>query len=286
MYREIRASRGPIRPAPRYREHMEEHPALLRLVRAVAVLDGVDAEPTADGVPTVGGADPGIIGWAEIADLLGADDPLDRAPRLRLAVLLLLHRQLATLGSGAAEALHDAARPLALPVGHPLHPGHDWAREPVPGGVLELGVGVAGLVPGQDVLPLPGPVAVAAGLRGDDEADWRRIRALGDGVGEHALARLRATEDHGAVLIGSGGIDALTLLALPAARDQVAGPVAVPARDRAWLGARATDESFLRAVWVLTGVARRGVAEPLAVGPRGVAPLRPAQRSGSSPIGS
>lgn len=266
---------------------MEEHPALLRLVRAVAVLDGVDAEPTRDGVPTVRGAATPFISWAEIAQLLGVDDPLDRAPRLRLAVLLVLHRRIAELGAAADEALRETARPLALPVGHPLHPGADWVCERVPGGVLDLGIGVAGLVPGQDVLPLPASVAAAAGLRVglDDDTDWRRIRALGDRESEFALARLHSRGDR-AVLVGSDGIDALTLLALPASRDGLAGPVAAPGRDRAWLGARATDEAFLRAVWTLTQAARRGVPEPLQVGPAGVAPLRPAQRSGSSPIGS
>ena len=78
------------------------------------------------------------------------------------------------------------------------------------------------------------------------------------------------------------------MLALPATRERLTGPVAVPARDTAWLGLgrRAFDESYLRSVWILTAAARRGVGEPLTVGPDAVARLRRAQRSGSSPIGS
>jgi hypothetical protein len=90
------------------------------------------------------------------------------------------------------------------------------------------------------------------------------------------------------VLTGVGGIDALTMLALPTVRGRLAGPVAAPARDQAWLGLgrRAGDADYLRAVWMLTVAARRGVLEPLAVGPAAVVRLRPAQHSGSSPIGS
>jgi hypothetical protein len=264
---------------------MEEHSALLLLVHAVAVFDGMGADPTEAGVPITPGRSGAVIGWPQIADVLGADDPLDQAPRLRLTALLMLHRQVAALGPDAAEMIRQAARPLALPVGHPLHPGPGWVRERVPGDVLDLGLGVTGLAPEQDVLPLPRSVARAAGL--DADAEWPRVRALGEEWCDVALSRLGST-DRSLVLAGAGGVDALTLIALPDARHRVSGVVAAPSRDRAWLGLgrRSNDESYLQAVWMLTAAARRGVPGPLSVEPAAVTPLRPAQRSGSSPIGS
>lgn len=252
----------------------------------MAVLDGVDAKPTEAGVRPVREAGAPVIPWSRVAEMLGADDPLDRAPRLRLTVLLLLHRAATVLGPAAPETFRDAARPLALPVGHPLHPGAGWVRERIPGGVLDLGIGVTGLVDGPDVLPLPPSAAAAAGF--DASAEWPRVRALGGEWSDVALTQLGGPVGPRLVLAGAGGVDALTVLALPGARERLAGPVAAPARDRAWLGLgrRASDEAYLRAVWMLTTAARRGVLEPLAVGPDGVMPLRPAQHSGSSPIGS
>jgi hypothetical protein len=285
-YRMIRAPLPLPDRACRYGKHMEEHSALLTVVRAVAVLDGVDAEPTEAGVRVTRGPGAQVITWSQVAELLGADDPLDRAPRLRLAVLLLLHRAAAGLGSTAAESFREAARPLALPVGHPLHPGPGWIRERVPGDVLDLGIGVTGLAGEQDILPLPPSVATAVGF--DAAAEWPRVRALGAEWGDIALARLFGPAGGPLVLAGAGGVDALTVLALPDTRQRLTGPVAAPSRDRAWLGLgrRSSDEEYLRAVWTLTTTARRGVLEPLAVGPAGVSPLRPGQRSGSSPIGS
>lgn len=264
---------------------MEEHSALLELVRAVSVLDGVDTEPTEAGVRVARRSGP-LLPWSQVADALSTHDPLDREPRLRLAVLVVLHRAVAELGPrAAAEAVRDAARPLALPVGHPLHPGPSWVQERVPGDVLDLGVGVVGLA-GRDVLPLPPAVAALAGY--DTAAEWSQVRALGTEWSDVALARLFGPADPPLVLTGAGGVDALTVLALPATRERLTGPVAAPARDKAWLGLgrRSHDESYLSAVWMLTAPARRGVLEPLSVSPDRVMPLRPAQRSGSSPIGS
>jgi hypothetical protein len=274
-----------------YGKRMQEHSALLHLVRALAALDGVEVVAAEQGA-LVGRRGTGpVIGWPEIAELLRDDDPFDRAPRLRLAVLVELYRRVAALGEAAAEELARAARPLALPAGHPLRPGAGWVREAVPGGLLDLGVGVAGFLPDQDdVLPLQPSVALAAGF--DVAAAWSRVRALGDCRGEIAVSRLLrpglplASLPALPVLWGTGGCDALTLLALPGVRARLDGPAAVPARDRAWLGTRAADEAYLQAVWMLTPPARRGIPEPLAVGPEGVVPLRPRQLSGRSPIGS
>lgn len=268
-----------------YGKPMEEHSGLLRLVRAVSVLDGVDAEPTEAGVRTARALGAPAVAWSHVADILGAHDPLDRAPRLRLSVVLVLYRAVTELGPAAASRLRESARPLALPTGHPLHPGPAWASEHVPGDVLDLGTGVIGLGDTREVLPLPPLVAELAGF--DARAEWPRVRALGTEWSDVALARLLGPGDIPPVLTGAGGVDALTVISLPEARSRLTGTVAAPVRDKAWLGLgrRSCDESYLRSVWMLASVARRGVLEPLAVAPAGVAPLQPAQRSGSSPIG-
>jgi hypothetical protein len=279
---------------------MQDHSALTTLVRAVRVLDGTDLEPTDDGIRLTGRPGDPLIGWAEIAATLSGDDPLDPAPRLRLTLLIELRRHLADLRDDALDALHGAVRPLALPVDHALHPGAGWVREPVPGGVLDLGLGVARLIPGQDcVLPLPASVAAAAGLDPADE--WRRLVPLvewiGEAVGDRTPDRRSAVArpahrvqdpDPGFCLTGTGGCDALTLLATAPARRALLAAMpdgataGAPSRDRVWFGTGAADPGYLRAVWTLTAASRRGVREPLALALDGVRPARSAQRSGSS----
>jgi hypothetical protein len=212
------------------------------------------------------------VSWPEIARLLRDDDPVHPAPRRRLALLLDLHRTVQGLGSAAADVVGRAIRPLALPAGHPLHPGPDWVRQPVPGGVLDLGLGVWRLLPGQDdVVPLPPAIVQTAGLAADTA--WSALRPEAGRLAGFAIDRARATGTVSRVLAAVGGVDALTLLALDPVRAWLAaaagpaGPtlVAAPRRDRAWLGDAATDRDYAQAVWLLTTPAQRGVPEPLSV---------------------
>jgi len=262
---------------------MEEYPALWRLVRAACLLDGLAAEPQDEGVRVPGR--PGLlVPWPDVAPLLGDDDPLAAGPRRRLALLLALTALVARLGADAPAVLAGAARPLALPVGHALHPGPGWAGERVPGDLLDLGTGVVGLLPGQDApVPLPRPLARAAGLEPDTL--WQGMAPLADRLAGRAAERLGAPEPHAGVLLGAGGCDALTLLALGAARrgpgpevGAPVSPVSAPRRDRVWLGPAAADPEHVRAVWMLTDPAERGLPDPLRVGPGGLtAARRPAR---------
>lgn len=251
---------------------MTDHPELMRLVRAACVLDGVCAHPTPAGVLVADGPDSPLVPWTEIEQLLGADDPVCAPPRLRLAHLLTLRRAVAALGDRAADVVGRAARPLALPVRHPLHPGPGWVHEPVPGGLLDLGLGVARLLPGQDgVLPLPPSVAAAAGLTADA---WHHLVPLADRLAEFAIDRMQAGGPLADVLVGVGGCDALTLLTLGPVRGWLArarpGPLSAPRRDRVWTGAAAADREYVRAVWMLTTPGQRGIADPLRATPHGV----------------
>jgi hypothetical protein len=266
---------------------MEVHSPLMQLVRAVRVLDGVGIEPTAEGVLLAGHRGGPVVPWADVAQTLGADPPAAPAPRLRLGLLVELLRTVQELGPAAVEAVDRAARPLALPTTHPLHPGPGWVRGQVPGGVLDVGLGVSRLLPGQDgVLPLPPSVATAAELAVDDA--WGRLHPLADRLSTFAIDRLEADTGGPAVLTGVGGCDALTLLTLDPVRAWLGAdaaprlpgpgptaaraPVSAPRRDRVWIGPAAADRDYVHAVWLLTAPPQRGVLDPMTVTADGVSP--------------
>ena len=147
---------------------MSEHEELIRLVQAVTVLDGIGISSTAGGLVPAGADSARPVSWQQVTAALAHDDPLDPAPRQRLALLIALHRLVGELGDQAARRLGEHARLLALPVGHPLNPGDGWGVQPVPGGVLELGMGLVDVLPGQvSPLPLPRSIAGSAGLHGE-----------------------------------------------------------------------------------------------------------------------
>jgi len=254
---------------------MAEHSVLLEVVRAAATLAGVATEPAADGIllscpdgpPSL--PEP-VIPWSRIHALLQDDDPLGPGPRLRLALTLQFHVAVRSLGDTALDAVVRAARPLALPPGHRLHPGPAWAVERMPGGVLEVGVGVTRLLPGQTAtLPLPPDVAAVAGLA--PAALWPRLRDLLERLSGFALDRVTAHGPRPGVLRPVGGCDGLTLLASPAVRERLDGAtVAAPRRDRVWTGGAAEDHGYVHAAWLLTVPAERGLPGPLRVTPSAV----------------
>ena len=257
---------------------MEVHTLQMQLVRAARVLDGVGIEPTADGVLLAGHRHGPVVPWSEIAEILGSDEPAAPAARLRLGVLVELRRTVEELGPAAVDAVARAVRPLALPAGHPLHPGPRWIHHRVPGGVLDVGLGVSRLLPDQDgVLPLPPSVASAAAV--DPAAAWDRLPRLAERLSTFAIDRMEADAAGPTVLAGVGGCDALTLLTLEPVRARLAAgsgrplsPVSAPRRDRVWVGAAAADREYVNAVWLLTPPARRGVSDPMTVGAAGVTP--------------
>ena len=249
---------------------------LRRSVLAVSVLDDVDVDLDDDGVH-VPGCTP--LAWTEVArwaagDPRGEDGPEDalEGARVRVRDLLLAHRALHR-GSHRTPARRVA---LAVPVGASRHPGAGWAGRTVPGGALDLGLGV--VVPDGRVertLPVPAATARALGLPGALTAtDLDHLEAIGDLV----VARLRrdAGTRGGDVLRPVGGCDVPTLLAsatlrvhLVAGSDRAPGPllcaVAVPDRTRGWFDLARIDPAYTGAAWSVTGPRDRGFRRPVLV---------------------
>jgi hypothetical protein len=274
---------------------MPEHAELIRLVRAIAVLDGIGVRATRAGLQPDGSALAPPIGWEQVRAALAGDDPLDPAPRRRLALTVALHRIVVAFGDQAARQLARRSRLLALPVGHPLHLGARWAMQPVAGGVLELGVGVVELLPGQ-AAPLPLPPAIAELAGHDVSTQWARLLEHAENLGGIVGRHLTMT-GNSVVLRSMGGCDALTLATTVALRNHLLGstdatgsgrstgwidssrgsqgvPIAAPRRDRVWTGDQAADRDRTRAVWLLTCDSERGVLQPLRLSGAGVEPVR------------
>jgi hypothetical protein len=259
---------------------------LRRLVLAVSVLEGLDLEPHDAGVLLTG---PNVlVPWDELEQTvrghLGrADDPDDATARLRVSVLLRLLALVADLGPTAPVVLRQAARALALPQDHAVHPGSDWVQEQVLGGVLQCGVALLGVLDDPvQVLPLPPVVAQAAGV--DPAEWWPAVREHAEGMGHLAVQRLR--RDRGGrqqVMRPIGGVDVPTLLMAPALRGYLADgdgsgmrAVAVPMRSRGWFDLARIDPAFVGAAWSATAEPERGLPVPLLV---------TAHEVGAAPVG-
>ncbi|WP_088282675.1 hypothetical protein [Kineosporia sp. A_224] len=268
-----------------------EDAVLRRGVLAVAVLDDVDLEPTVDGVlvPSPTGAARVLVGWDRVGQAAAGLAPESAVARLRIATLLRTEALLAD-GLPGTDWAGRHVRALALPVGHPLHPGRGWAVEGVLGGVLDVGLGLVDLPWTADgVLPLPPGAAAGRGTGTDLPAAWwpmardhaRRMGALaavrvGRGSGPDDAPGAGPDEAPGARPAGTlrpvGGCDVLTLLATRPLRAALAASdgsgmraVAVPTRSRGWYDLRRVDPAFAGAVWSATEEPVRGLPRPLLV---------------------
>lgn len=262
---------------------------LRRSVLAACVLHDVDATPLDEGVVVRGGGRDVTVGWQDVAHAVRGRGE-DEAPLLLARTL----RSVAALADASAspvgvDEVAGRARLVALPADHLDHPGPGWVRERVPGGLLELGLGVADLTAPDVVSPLP-PSVVAAGVV--DAATlvgwWARAREHADRMGELLVARLQAGRPvatgsaAGAVLRPYGGVDVLGLLAVAGVRAHLAREdgtgmraVAVPDRSRGWLDPSRVDPAFVGAAWTATDVLARGLPVPLLVTTEEVAAARP-----------
>jgi hypothetical protein len=259
----------------------------------VCVLDDVDLVPSTDGLLLTGPRGARRVSAAAAAGVLGdrrSDDP-DSRPRLR--------SWLRAHSAVTLEALHGCLRPLALPRGGALHPGPGWVRASVLGGALDVGLGLAGAVPGEadpvplwpDLLARLDAEAAAAGQRPlDVEEAWRCAAAHLEGAGRAAAQRVerelrsRVAEhealqdpDRGpaqavTVVEPTDGCDALTLLASAPLRRWLAEAdgtglrvVAVPSRMRGWTDLARIDADFVSAAWAATEPDQRGLPRPALV---------------------
>jgi hypothetical protein len=244
--------------------------ALRRCVLAVSVLHDLDLAPADDGVrvPDENGV---LVTWAMIAQVAGAElEAAEPAARHRVATLLRLHRMVSELADEATACFREALRLVALPPGHIDHLGPDWVIQRLPGGALDLGFGVYGLLDEPDrCVPLPPSVAERVGVQGRES--WAAMREYTERMGALAAARL-ARDGREGVIRPVGGCDVLSLMASRTLRKHLAEgdgtgmrAVASPTRQRAWYDLRHMDPGFVQAAWQLTDEQDRGLAIPLLV---------------------
>jgi len=250
---------------------------LRRGILAVSVLHDVDVEVAALGVVL-----PGVphvwVPWGECRRALAGHDP-ETTGRRRLAEWLKARRWAADL---TPERLLQRLRPVGLPVGHLLHPGHDWVRERVLGDALDLGLGGVDLDPTNPdrVVLLPPSVLDQAGL--DQDQIWTRVRTMLEDLGHLAAERVR--RDAKGQLRPLGDCDVVTLMGsrrLRTALSQQAGGMAaavVPMRRRGWTRLAMIDPAFGPAAAAATDAADRGFPRPLLVTPDEITLVAPGGR--------
>ena len=236
---------------------------LRRLALAVSVLDDIDIVPLDDGV-LLTGATPVEVSWLELRRALAGADPEDELGRARVRCWLQGRRLAADLHP---DHLREVARPVGLPVDHPLHPGLDWVRQRVLGDTLDLGLGFVGVGPDPDeVVVVPEGALAAAGI---DPAPWWPVaRDYLERMGAVAAQRLGAAP----ALRPIGDCDVVTLLGSRTFRAALAAQdgtgmraAAVPMRRRGWLDLTRIDPAFTAAAAAATAPEERGFSRPLLV---------------------
>lgn len=234
---------------------------LRRLALAVSVLDDVDIVPLDDGVLLTGDV-PVEVTWLELRRALGGADPADDLGRFRVRAWLRGRRIAADVH---VEHLRTQARPVGLPVDHPLHPGLDWVRQRVLGGALDLGFGFVGVGTDPDeVVVVPQGALDAAGV--DPSPWWPVARDYLERMGAVAAQRLAANP----VLRPIGDCDVVTLLASRTLREALCAhdgtgmrAAAVPMLRRGWLDLTRIDPAFTAAAAAATAPHERGFSRPL-----------------------
>jgi hypothetical protein len=241
--------------------HAPDALELRRLVLAVSVLDDVDLVPLDDGV-LLTGVTPVEVSWLELRRALAGADPDDDLGRSRVRAWLRGRRIAADTHP---DHLREMARPVGLPVDHPLHPGLDWVRERVLGDTVDVGFGFVGVGTDPDeVVVIPQGALDAAGV---DPAPWWPVaRAYLERMGSVAAQRL--TDN--AALRPIGDCDVVTLLASRTLRAALCAQdgtgmraAAVPMRRRGWLDLTRIDPAFTAAAASATTPEERGFARPV-----------------------
>jgi hypothetical protein len=236
--------------------------SLRRGLLAVTVLHDLDLIPADDGAWLPLSA-PLLVRWEEWAAALDGADPETPFGHGRLARYARARMLLGTPPT-------MPPRPFAAPVGHPAHPGPGWVRSTVRGGILDLGLGIAGLVPGQPdkICPLPAGV-------GSLNADQWFETALDYLEQMATLAVARYARRPSDPLRPMGDCDVVTLFASRTFRTGLlAGTggtgrglrtAAAPMRTRGWLDLRRIDPEFVACAARATEPEQRGFARPLLV---------------------
>ncbi|HEU4913025.1 MAG TPA: hypothetical protein VFV76_14125 [Actinomycetes bacterium] len=241
--------------------HAPDSVELRRLALAVSVLDDVDIVPTDDGVLLTGDAVV-EVSWLELRRALAGADPESDLGRARVSGWLRGRRIAADTHP---DHLRGLARPVGLPVDHPLHPGLDWVRHRVLGDVLDLGFGFVGVGDDPDeVVVVPQGALDAAGI--DPLPWWPVARDYLERMGAVAAQRLADTS----LLRPIGDCDVVTLLGSRALREALCAldgtgmrAAAVPMRRRGWLDLTRIDPAFTTAAAAATAPDERGFSRPL-----------------------
>jgi hypothetical protein len=208
------------------------------------------------------GVTPVEVSWLELRRALAGADPDDDLGRSRVRAWLRGRRIAADTHP---EHLREAARPVGLPVDHPLHPGLDWVRERVLGDTIDLGFGFVGVGSDPDeVVVIPQGALDAAGV---DPAPWWPVaRDYLERMGAVAAQRLTANP----ALRPIGDCDVVTLVASRTLRQALCArdgtgmrAAAVPMRRRGWLDLTRIDPAFTVAAASATTPEERGFARPL-----------------------
>jgi hypothetical protein len=273
--------------------------ALRRCLLAVTVLHDLDLDwddaaiGGGDGFPLlrVGGPDPVDVPPARLREVLAGCDLEAPATVERLARWLLLRHRL----TGVSTALLvDAVRIVGFPVGHVRHPGPDWVRTTVPGGVLTLGLGllpevVPGVIP--DALrqadsgrlggsgtasavtaapPVPLPAGLLEDLGLDPATLWPDATARLEELGSLAASRRRRRPRD--PLRPLAEADVVTLLGSRRFRFALAdesrtglAALVVPMLTRGWVSDSSLDSAFGPAAAIATEPDQRGFPRPLLV---------------------
>ncbi len=262
--------------------------ALRRCVLAVSVLQDLDLMPGDDGVTTASGR---LIPWETLAAALGGHDP--DSPAARPVLARWLH-ELQWIGWRSPDDLAARARPVGLPRGHALHPGPQWVRRTVHGGVLDVGVGLLGVGTDPDEVVIPRAGLLRA-TGHDPRAWWPACRAYLEDMGRLAASRHLMHPER--PIHPMGDCDVVTLLASRSFRETLAGcdtaamrAAAVPTRRRGWLDLSRTDPAFALAAASLADSEERGFERPLLITVDEVVMARPggdpalqALRDGAAP---
>jgi hypothetical protein len=241
--------------------HAPDSVELRRIALAVSVLDDIDIVPLDDGV-LLAGTEPVEVSWLELRRAVAGADPESELARAR--VRAWLHGRRIAVDRDLDE-LRQLARPVGLPVDHPLHPGLDWVRHRVLGDALDLGFGFVGVGHDPDaVIVVPQGALDAA--RVDPTPWWPVALNYLERMGTIAVERLADT----ATLRPIGDCDVLTLLgsrtlrvALCAQDGTGMRAAAVPMRTRGWLDLSRIDPAYTAAAAAATDELERGFPRPL-----------------------
>ena len=234
---------------------------LRRIALAVSVLDDIDIVPLDDGV-ILAGPEPVEVSWLELRRAVAGAEADSELARAR--VRAWLHGRLIAVGRDLEE-LRRLARPVGLPVDHPLHPGLDWVRHRVLGDALDLGFGFVGVGRDPDmVIIVPQGALDAAGV---DPAPWWPVaRNYLERMGAIAAERLADSP----TLRPIGDCDVLTLLGSQTLRTALCSKdgtgmraAAVPMRTRGWLDLSRIDPAYTAAAAAATDELDRGFPRPL-----------------------